>query len=571
MGLLRRRLPTHGFSAMSDAAPTPSEAPPALKQFVVRAGDLYSLPAVAMKVLELTGSPKVDVRALKECIENDPALTSRILRVVNSSLFGLPREICDLNQALALLGIKPLKLLVLGFSLPGNMLSGVEAAVLGRYWRRALTRAVAARELSDVLWRRDGDEAFIAGLLLDVGVLVLVRDLGEPYVRFLDRVYAERRSLAELERGSLGFTHVQLSAGLLRGWNLPETIVGAIGASENPDAIAALAEREQRLAAVVRLADLLTSVLVDRRATALDELMDYVRRQHGWSAGQVTGLVSELEAKVSQLADVLSLSLPGGASYIEVLSQAQCQLASTAASVVPDVVRADRAREGASRYASDGFDELYEQTLSLTDAMQAFLSEGGGAKPSSPSNAVQPRRAHAARSNVRPTLGPSQHTHVAASPALEGRLAAAVAACRASREPLSALFVAIDRLGEIAFALGPKNLPKAAELVAAVCRKVDHPAVECLPSGDGVWAVLLADCDRNQAVALASQIAATVQRLAQSRGDEAWSNLSASVGVATVALPPRNFPVSALVEKASRCLYAAQASGGNCVKSIEIY
>ena len=555
---------------MSDAAPTPPEAPPALKQFVVRAGELYSLPAVAMRVLELTASPKVDVRALKQCIENDPALTSRVLRVVNSSLFGLPREVSDLNQALALLGIKPLKLLVLGFSLPGNMLAGVEAAVLGRYWRRALTRAVAARELCDALWRRDGDEAFIAGLLLDVGVLVLVRDLGEPYVRFLDRVYAERRSLADLERRSLGFTHVQLSAGLLRGWNLPEAIVSAVGASENSDAIATLSEREQRLAAVVRLAELLTSVLVDRRASALDELMDYVRRQHGWSGGQVTGLVNELEAKVAQLADVLSLSLPGGASYVEVLSQAQHQLASTAASVVPDVVRADRAREGASRYASDGFDELYEQTLSLTDAMQAFLS-AGGAKPSSPFEPVQPRRAHAARSNIRPTLGSGQHTHVAASPALEGRLAAAVAACRASREPLTVLFVAIDRLGEIAFALGPGNLPKAAELVAAVCRKVDHPAVECLPAGDGVWAVLLADCDRNQAVALASQIAATVHRLAQSHGDEAWSNLSASVGVATVALPPRNFPVSTLVEKGSRCLYAAQASGGNCVKSIEIY
>lgn len=558
---------------MSDAVPTPADSAPALKQFVVRAGEMYSLPAVAMKVLKLTDSPKVDVRALKQCIENDPALTSRILRVVNSSLFGLPREISDLNQALALLGIKPLKLLVLGFSLPDNMLAGVEATVLGRYWRRALTRAVAARELCDALWRRDGDEAFIAGLLLDVGVLVLVRDLGEPYIRFLDRVHAERRSLAELERSSLGFTHVQLSAGLLNGWSLPETIVRAVGASENPEAIAALAEREQRLAAVVRLADLLTGVLVDRRASALDELLDHVRRQHGWSGAQVASLVNELEAKVTQLADVLSLSLPDGTSYSEVLAQAQRQLAGTAAAVVPDVVRADRAREGASRYASDGFDELYEQTLSLTDAMQAFLAEGGSRSQASPptDDAIRPRRADAARNNVRPALGSIQHAQVATSPALEGRLAAAVAACRASREPLSLLVVAIDRLGELAFALGPQNLPKAAELTAAVCRKVDHPAVECVAAGDGVWAVLLVDCDRNQAVALASQIAATIQRLAQSRGDEAWSNLSASIGVATVALPPRNFPAGTLVEKASRCLYAAQASGGNCVKSIEIY
>jgi PleD family two-component response regulator len=83
--------------------------------------------------------------------------------------------------------------------------------------------------------------------------------------------------------------------------------------------------------------------------------------------------------------------------------------------------------------------------------------------------------------------------------------------------------------------------------------------------------VLLGDCDRNQAVKFASDVAATVQRIGQSRGDEAWAMLSASVGVATVSLPPRNFPPTTLVEKASRCLYAAQTSGGNVVKSIEIY
>lgn len=558
---------------MSDATPE-SAAPAALRQFVVRAGEFYSLPAVAMKVLKLTASPKVDIRELKTCIENDPALTSRILRVVNSSLFGLPREISDLNQALALLGIKPLKLLVLGFSLPDEMFAGVEATVLAHYWRRALTRAVAARELCDALWRRDGDEAFIAGLLLDVGVLVLTRDLGEPYIRFLDRVHAERRSLAELERASLGFTHVQLSAGLLNAWNLPESIVRAIAACERPESIAALSERDQRLAAVVRLADLLTCVLVDRRSSALNELMDYVRQQYAWNAGQLTGLVSELEAKVAQLADVLSLSLPGDTSYVEVLAAAQRQLAGTAASVVPDVVRADRAREGVSRYTSDGFDEVYEQTLALTDAMQTFLADGDSRKSSSAAEkleVVRPRRADGPRNNVRPAISSAKHTQVAATPALEGRLAAAVASCRASREPLSLLVVAIDHLGELAFALGPKNLPKATELTVAVCRKVDHPAVECHAAGDGVWAVLLCDCDRNQAVAIASNIAATVQRLAQSRGDEAWSNLSTSIGVATVALPPRNFPANTLIEKASRCLYAAQASGGNCVKSIEIY
>ena len=101
-----------------------------LDTLVLRARRLCSLPSVAMKVLELTANPQVDSHALKQCIENDPALTCKILRTVNSSLFGLSREVSDLNQALALLGTKSLKLLVLGFSLPAGLFTGVSATAL---------------------------------------------------------------------------------------------------------------------------------------------------------------------------------------------------------------------------------------------------------------------------------------------------------------------------------------------------------------------------------------------------------------------------------------------------------
>src|SRR6188472_3625537 len=112
-----------------------------LCDFLDRAGQLYSLPSVAIEVLELTSQPKVDVPALKRCIENDPALTAKILRVVNSSLFGLSREVSDLNQALALLGTKPLKLLVLGFSLSESFCANMTGRTIQRYWRYALTKA----------------------------------------------------------------------------------------------------------------------------------------------------------------------------------------------------------------------------------------------------------------------------------------------------------------------------------------------------------------------------------------------------------------------------------------------
>src|SRR5690606_15851150 len=113
---------------------------------------IYTLPAVALEVLELTDHPRVDCRKIKQCIEHDPALVGKILRVVNSSLFGLGSDVTDLNQALALLGIKSLKLLVLGFSLSEAMFSGRTGDALQHGWRHALSRAVAARELCEFIW-----------------------------------------------------------------------------------------------------------------------------------------------------------------------------------------------------------------------------------------------------------------------------------------------------------------------------------------------------------------------------------------------------------------------------------
>ena len=86
-----------------------------VESLLERTRDLYSLPRVAAEVVELTAQPSVDVAALKRCIEHDAALTTKILRVVNSSLFGLGSEVRDMAQALALLRIKPLKLRALSF------------------------------------------------------------------------------------------------------------------------------------------------------------------------------------------------------------------------------------------------------------------------------------------------------------------------------------------------------------------------------------------------------------------------------------------------------------------------
>ena len=101
-----------------------------VEQIAARAAALYSRPTVALEIVRLTSEPQVDPRVLKDLLEKDPALTCKVLRVVNSSFFGLRCEVADLNQALTVLGNKPLRLLVLGFSLPDELFAEMAAEQL---------------------------------------------------------------------------------------------------------------------------------------------------------------------------------------------------------------------------------------------------------------------------------------------------------------------------------------------------------------------------------------------------------------------------------------------------------
>ncbi len=518
------------------------DSTPTINRLVARCGRLYSLPAVAIKVLELTASPTLDTQALKECIENDPALSIRILRVVNSSLFGLSREVCDLQHALTLLGTKPLKLLVLGFSLPGQLFAGIGSAALGYYWRHALTKAVAAREICETLWQQPGDEAFLAGLLQDLGVLVLIKELGKPYARFLDRLLSQGGELAAMEVQAMGFDHVQLSARLLAEWGLPSVLTEAVGWQHG------LADRPQpgpppRLAEVLRLAEWVARLLADRRTETLGRLLDGAARQ-GLEPTRLEEMVQRLEEKVQQLADVLSLQLPGGWNYRDLLQRAHQQLADAAAEAVSDLVRQPSTPLPP---AADG-QSLLEEFQELADAAARVAQR----------QAPAPKRRPAFRS-ADADLG------------LCEALAAATTACRQSRRPLSLLLVELDHREDVLSRVGTESVGHLRRLLESACRGLDHPGALCLPHAEAGFALILPDCDRGPAARLGNQLIDEVRRLAPGRGPDGRSAVSISVGAATVSLPPKNFPARDLLVAAGRCLSGSRASGGGVLKSIEIY
>ena len=136
---------------------------------------------------------------------------------------------------------------------------------------------------------------------------------------------------------------------------------------------------------------------------------------------------------------------------------------------------------------------------------------------------------------------------------------------------LSLLLVELNYLDKLLVTQGVEGVERLRWLVESLCQNLDHPQLACLPYGEAGFAVILHGCDRRQAVELGNEVIARARRLGASRPGSREGTFSISLGAATVALPPKNFPPQALLEGAGRCLYGSRASGGSVVKSIEIY
>ncbi len=190
---------------------------------VLACPSLPSLPSVAVEVLELTREENVKLSDIERVVQNDPALVGKILKTVNSSYYGLSKPCPTIGRALTYLGLNTVKSLVLGFSLVDltRRDGGID---FDDFWQRCLFSAAAARRIATTIGSCDPEEAFIAALMQDIGMLALERSLGPTYGAVLDAAEGDHDRLPNAERESLGFDHAEAGARLGERWRLPEQL-----------------------------------------------------------------------------------------------------------------------------------------------------------------------------------------------------------------------------------------------------------------------------------------------------------------------------------------------------------
>lgn len=199
---------------------------PELLEKVLACPRLPSLPAIAVKVLELTQDENVSIKQIADTITNDQGLSSKVLRTVNSSFYGLRKPCSSINQAIVMLGLSAVKTLALGFSLVSSLAKDKsEGFDYTAYWQRSLLTGVAAKRIAAEAGSGQDEECFLGGLLQDVGMIALYQALGKEYVQVLESAGGEHRKLAKAEIEQLEVSHADIGAVLATRWKLPPSLV----------------------------------------------------------------------------------------------------------------------------------------------------------------------------------------------------------------------------------------------------------------------------------------------------------------------------------------------------------
>ena len=236
---------------------------------------LPSLPAILQEVIASFSDPNLDAATLAHKIEQDQGLSARVLRVANSSFYGLPRKVGSVQDALVVLGFDTIRSMVLSAGMV-QAFPVVPDSAFDRqsYWQRSFRVALISKALARQL-RQGMQLSFTAGMFHDIGQLVFDLCIPKQFAVLLQQQADSGLSLAEIEQSGLGFDHAEIGAELIRLWNFPSEIEQVVRCWQHPELTA------EPLAGIVHIAALLEGGL--RGDALMEKLLEHCRSTISWT------------------------------------------------------------------------------------------------------------------------------------------------------------------------------------------------------------------------------------------------------------------------------------------------
>jgi len=299
-----------------------------LLQRIASSPQLPTLPVIALQVLDLTRREDVGVQEIANLIMNDPALTSKILKTVNSPFYGLTKQVSTVSNALVILGLQAVKTLALGFTLVGNLhkatdhKQGANAGFdYGLFWKRSIYSAVSSRTLARTLSVIQQEEAFLAGLLANVGTLVLHRVVGEPFDALVTEAHGDTAALYQLCEKHLQINPPAVAALLTEKWQFPPLLARPIALQHSRE------ESDPQikpLVDVVSTGVLLADIFVtEDPAPAIATARHELAARFNMTPEKIEELLATIGRSARDASSLLEVPIGKERSYQQILGEAQ--------------------------------------------------------------------------------------------------------------------------------------------------------------------------------------------------------------------------------------------------------
>ena len=272
--------------------------------------DLVPLPQAYVRIREIVEDPDSSLRAIAEIITSDPALTGRVLRLANSAYMAQATRVDSIDHAVRVLGLSQIHDIALATSAVGS-LSRLRSDLFDifDFWRLSVYCAVCAKHLSAACKLPAPPRMFVAGLMHNIGNLVIAHQLPQDYAECRNRARASERPYYELQQEMLGFDYAEVGAELMWQWNLPPALVQPVAL--HTQSIAKLATDEQAIAAVMQIAAATARAAAWQSAES-EPVPDYdpvAVALTGVTAEKIEELMQHVDAEVVEFIGIL---LPGG-------------------------------------------------------------------------------------------------------------------------------------------------------------------------------------------------------------------------------------------------------------------
>lgn len=261
-------------------------------------GDLPPLPHVAASALSLIEDPATSAGKLTDLLGKDTALAARVLKIANSAMFAKQREITTISQAIMLIGFKPLKGIIIAASL--RQLNRKPSDAERLIWENSTCVATACQLLARKLKKPFDDEAFVLGLLHDLGKLVLVRQIAKEYAEIVAEAHRNTEEYFVVEERHLGCSHALVGALVAKKWNFAADTCQVILHHHDPITISSTMNEIEQKQAIVFTADLIAHHLGSGHQEGYPDLTEKARASataFGLSTEEFDALVELIKEK----------------------------------------------------------------------------------------------------------------------------------------------------------------------------------------------------------------------------------------------------------------------------------